>query len=299
MNGAHEREETMGLIETAERFDDSWDVLPSGLAVPAHLTKRLTAVDLFSGAGGFSLGLLEAGFHVVAAVDNDENCLVTYLTNLGADRVDIRYVEPEDEERLETWMERNIIKKPKDGGQAGLFGEGVELYEVTSVSGSNRREEWSPPGWHGVPVYWFGDASKLTGKRILDSIGMARGELDLVVGGPPCQGYSSAGKREVADPRNNLTFEFARLVTEMQPRTMCMENVPGIINMPTVDGGTVLDEVCRILERGDFGEYKALHEIMGGDDRAMIKRGAGKKRDRVVKNAPKEEAEDKKQGALF
>ncbi len=271
---------------------DSWEEHPSGLLVPAHLTKRLTAVDLFCGAGGFSLGLLEAGFHVLAGVDNDECCLATYLTNLGADRVDIRFVEPEDEERLEGWMQKHIIKKPKDNGQGGLFREGVELFEVTSVSGSNRQAGWGPAGWEGVPVYWFGDASKLSGKRILESIGLRRGELDLVVGGPPCQGFSVMGKREVADPRNNLTFEFARLVTEMQPRTMCMENVPAIQSMETMDGGSVVDEFCRILERGDFGEFEALRGLMS-DDTKMIKRGAGKKRPR-----PKTEPESS-QADLF
>lgn len=247
---------------------DDWNVLPSGLAVPAHLTKRLTAVDLFCGAGGFSLGILQAGFHVLAGVDNDENCLLTYLHNLGADRIDIRFVEPEDEERLEKFIQKNVIQKRGDG-----------LVEMTSVSGSNRHEEWGPPGWEGIPVYWFGDASKLTGGRILESIGLKRGELDLVVGGPPCQGFSFCGKREVADPRNNLTFEFARLAVEMNPRTVCMENVRGILNMETMDGGKVVDEFCRILERGDFGEFEAIRNLMTGDNR-VLKRGAGKKKPR-------------------
>jgi len=252
-----------------------WCEHPSGLAVPAHLMKRLTAVDLFCGAGGFSLGLLEAGFHVLAGVDNDENCLLTYLVNLGADRVDIRFVEPEDEKRLEAFMQKHMLKKSEGG-----------LVEMACVSGSNR-QNWGPPGWEGVPVYWFGDASKLSGRRILESIGLERGELDLVVGGPPCQGFSFMGKRQVADPRNNLTFEFARLVTEMQPRTMCMENVPGIVNMETMDGGTVLDELCRILERGDFGEFEAIRSLMTGEERRLVKRGAGKKgRDK----RPKKEA---------
>lgn len=244
---------------------DNWQVAPSGLVVPAHVMRRLTAVDLFCGAGGFSLGILQAGLHVVAGVDNDENCLVTYLTNLGADRVDIRFVEPEDEERLESWMQKHLWKKRKGG-----------VFEVTSVSGSNRVPGYGPPGWEGVPVYWFGDASKLSGKRILESIGLERGELDLVVGGPPCQGFSYVGKREVADPRNNLTFEFARLVTEMQPRTVCMENVPGILSMETMDGGSVMDELCRILERGDFSEFEATRSLLTGE-RRVLKRGAGKK----------------------
>ncbi len=263
---------------------DGWGVLDSGLIVPGHIAQRMTAVDLFCGAGGFSLGLLQAGFHVLAGVDNDEHCLLTYLHNLGAYPIDIRFVEPEDEQRLEDWMQKHVMKK----GDNGIVG-------IASVSGSNRQMRWGPPGWEGVPVYWFGNAAKLSGERILRSIGLKRGELDLVVGGPPCQGFSLMGKREVADPRNNLTFEFARLVTEMQPRTMCMENVPGILSMKTMTGAPVMDEVCRILERGDFGEFEALRSIMAGD-RRMIQRGAGKK---AKAAKPKDKVKDDGQRALF
>jgi DNA (cytosine-5)-methyltransferase 1 len=273
--------------------DLGWDVLPSGLVVPRELAKRLTAVDLFCGAGGFSLGILQAGFTVLAGVDNDENCLLTYLTNLGADRVDIRFVEPDDEERLERWMQKNVItrRKVKRGAEKELTltaEEPVELYEVAHVSGENRHPEWGPPGWTGVPVYWFGDASKLSGERILESIGLERGELDLVVGGPPCQGFTFAGKRDVADPRNNLTFEFARLVTEMQPRTMVMENVPGILSMTTKDGALVVDEVCRILERGDFSEFEATRQLLTGEGRP-VRRGTGTRKKSSTKKKPQGE----------
>ncbi|MBE9126863.1 MULTISPECIES: DNA cytosine methyltransferase [unclassified Coleofasciculus] len=52
--------------------------------------------------------------------------------------------------------------------------------------------------------------------------------IDLVFGGPPCQGFSLMGKRQVDDPRNSLVFEFCRLVKELQPRYFVMENVPGL-----------------------------------------------------------------------
>lgn len=57
-----------------------------------------------------------------------------------------------------------------------------------------------------------------------------RGEpgVDVVVGGPPCQGFSMAGKRSAKDPRNALVFHFARLVGEFSPRFFVMENVPGL-----------------------------------------------------------------------
>ena len=54
------------------------------------------------------------------------------------------------------------------------------------------------------------------------------GEIDLVAGGPPCQGFSLIGKRLVDDSRNQLVFHFFRLVSELKPRYFVMENVPGM-----------------------------------------------------------------------
>ena len=53
-------------------------------------------------------------------------------------------------------------------------------------------------------------------------------EIDLVFGGPPCQGFSYMGRGEIDDGRNRLVFEFCRLVKELQPRYFAMENVPGL-----------------------------------------------------------------------
>lgn len=54
------------------------------------------------------------------------------------------------------------------------------------------------------------------------------GSPDVVFGGPPCQGFSTIGKRLIEDERNNLVFHFFRLVTELRPRYFLMENVPGM-----------------------------------------------------------------------
>jgi DNA (cytosine-5)-methyltransferase 1 len=55
--------------------------------------------------------------------------------------------------------------------------------------------------------------------------------IRLVVGGPPCQGFSVAGKRDPNDPRNRLFREFIRVVSEVRPWYVVMENVPGILTM--------------------------------------------------------------------
>jgi DNA (cytosine-5)-methyltransferase 1 len=79
-----------------------------------------------------------------------------------------------------------------------------------------------------VPVY-HGDIAKLTGAECLRLAGIAPGELDVLDGSPPCQGFSTAGKRKWDDPRNSLFREYARLLQELQPRCFVMENVTGMV----------------------------------------------------------------------
>lgn len=72
------------------------------------------------------------------------------------------------------------------------------------------------------------------GGRVLD-IGrsLQPGEVDLVTGGPPCQPFSTAGKRgSVIDPRGSLFMDFIRIVREVQPRFFIMENVRGLLSAP-------------------------------------------------------------------
>jgi len=62
------------------------------------------------------------------------------------------------------------------------------------------------------------------------------GAVDVVIGGPPCQGFSTIGKRLVKDPRNELVFEFIRFVEVIKPKVFLMENVKGLLSS---DGGKI------------------------------------------------------------
>lgn len=73
------------------------------------------------------------------------------------------------------------------------------------------------------------DISKTSGAALMAAAGMSEGQLDGLVGGPPCQGFSDIGKRAHDDPRNSLFEHFFRLVDEMRPRFFVAENVPGIL----------------------------------------------------------------------
>ena len=80
----------------------------------------------------------------------------------------------------------------------------------------------------GVPVY-HGDIAKLSVEQCLEMAGIAPGELDVFDGSPPCQGFSTAGKRMIDDPRNQLFREYVRLLRGLRPKVFVMENVSGMV----------------------------------------------------------------------
>lgn len=77
-------------------------------------------------------------------------------------------------------------------------------------------------------------------------------QVDVICGGPPCQGFSVFGKRQESDPRNDLFTHYLRVVSELRPKYFVMENVPGLVTM--YDGkipGLIFKEVSRLLG-GDY-----------------------------------------------
>jgi DNA (cytosine-5)-methyltransferase 1 len=91
------------------------------------------------------------------------------------------------------------------------------------------------------------DIRKVDARKIRNLLGLARGELDLIAGGPPCQGFSiNAPKRSTEDSRNHLFREYLRFVTEFQPRAVLIENVPGMVSY---EGGATLDAILESLKQ--------------------------------------------------
>jgi DNA (cytosine-5)-methyltransferase 1 len=141
--------------------------------------KNKTAVDLFAGAGGISLGLHDAGYEVRLASDFDPACSRTYRTNFPS----TRFIE--------------------------------------------------------------GDIRSISSQEFLDEVRLKPRTLDLLIGGPPCQGFSIIGAREVDDPRNNLFREFLRVGEVLKPRCMVVENVLGLA---TLANGSILQAILHSIE---------------------------------------------------
>lgn len=127
---------------------------------------KLKAIDLFSGCGGLTLGLKQAGFRVIGAVEIDPLAVETYRAN------------------------------------------------------------------HARVAVWEKDISKVKVAAVRRRLKLRPGDLDLLAGCPPCQGFSTMttlnGQRELDDPRNDLVFQFLRFVRGLRPKAVMMENVPGL-----------------------------------------------------------------------
>ena len=80
--------------------------------------------------------------------------------------------------------------------------------------------------------------------------------IDIIIGGPPCQGFSLSGPRNFNDPRNKLYLSYIRLVQEIQPKAFVIENVPGLVGL---FNGEVKDNIIRIFsEMGYAVTYRIL-----------------------------------------
>ncbi|MGB0560503.1 MAG: DNA cytosine methyltransferase [Spirulinaceae cyanobacterium] len=131
----------------------------------------------------------------------------------------------------------------------------VASAEIHPVASATHRRNF--PGCH----HFCGDVKSFSPQDWLDSAHSK--PIHVVVGGPPCQGFSVAGKRDPNDPRNHLFKEFIRIVDQIQPWYVVMENVPGILTMKQ---GRVKQDILKefaaigyshtsilILESADYG----------------------------------------------
>ncbi|MDR1310695.1 MAG: DNA cytosine methyltransferase [Burkholderiaceae bacterium] len=174
---------------------------------------RPIGIDLFAGAGGFSLGFEQSGFDIVAAVDIDPIHCATHKFNF-----------------------------PKCA---------TVCKSVVDVTGNELRR----------------------------LAGIGKSDLDVVIGGAPCQGFSLIGKRVLGDSRNQLVHHYVRVVMELKPKYFVFENVKGL----TVGKHRrFLQEVIEAFQNGGYDvvtDYKILSAADYGvpqDRRRLILMGARK-----------------------
>ncbi len=113
---------------------------------------------------------------------------------------------------------------------------------------------------HPRVPYILKDIKQLTGEEIKDSFENKEASVDVITGGPPCQGFSLAGLRLTDDPRNLLFREYIRITRELQPKVVFFENVHGIMSMQK---GNVLQAI--LAEFGSIG-YDCAYKLVNAAD---------------------------------
>lgn len=159
------------------------------------MTRNLTIVDLFSGAGGLSEGFRMAGFNTLAANDFSTSAANTYKQN------------------------------------------------------------------HPETLFIDGKIEDISANGILKLTGLSKGDLDVLVGGPPCQAFSVYNhQRGMHDERSGLFREYIRIVSGLLPKVIVMENVTGITS---VSEGLAVKEIHSKLEQ--LG-YHVEHRILKAEE---------------------------------
>lgn len=130
-------------------------------------------IDLFAGCGGISLGLAQAGWQGLFAIEKGEDAFLTFKSNFLQGPAHVRF-------------------------------------------------QW--PNWLGQSPHSIADVIAEHGGRVRG----LRGQVALVAGGPPCQGFSLSGRRNVLDPRNRLFEKYVEFVDDVRPKAVLLENVPGM-----------------------------------------------------------------------
>lgn len=92
------------------------------------------------------------------------------------------------------------------------------------------------------------DLTKLPPEKFNELYNKDNKKIDILVGGPPCQGMSIAGKRDVKDPRNSLFMEYIKYLNYFTPKAFIMENVIGILSMKNANNEKVIDIIMNLLQ---------------------------------------------------
>lgn len=131
---------------------------------------------------------------------------------------------------------------------AGGLSYGLEMAGFTVVFANEICREYSETLQQNHPesLVSVNDIRNVNAKKVRKQLGLAKGDLTLLAGGPPCQGFSiNAPIRSTEDERNHLFLEYLRFVAEFEPQIVMIENVPGMISF---NGGETVKAILESLK---------------------------------------------------
>lgn len=203
--------------------------------------RKLNYIDLFSGAGGLSEGFVRAGFHPIAHVEMNKDACDTlrtraayhWLMENGKEDIYINYLKSENKSKENLWNEvpKNIINSV-----------------INTEISENTIEDI------------FDRIDKELGKK----------KVDLIIGGPPCQAYSVAGRARkdmTEDPRNTLYLYYVEFLKRYQPKMFVFENVPGIFS---ANNGEHLDNIFKAIRKAGYELATPQNKYLNAKDFGVL-----------------------------
>jgi len=210
------------------------------------MSKGLNYIDLFAGAGGLSEGFVRAGYNPVAHIEMDQASCFSLKT-----RAAYHYLkENKKTDVYEEYLKGEINRKEL----YSLIPQEVLESVVNLAIGPENNEEI------------FKSIEKLSGKK----------EIDLIVGGPPCQAYSLVGRARSgdgmkSDPRNYLFFEYLKYLERYKPKMFVFENVLGL---KSANEGNYFKTMLQLFKNQG---YEVADFVLHADDFGVLQ-----KRKRVI-----------------
>lgn len=138
--------------------------------------------------------------------------------------------------------------------RAGLntvFASDVDMWCRASIH-ANRPE---------LPV--IGDVWKYSSEEMLELAGLQPGEVDVIAGGPPCQAFSTAGRRKgISDTRGNVFLRFLDIICDIRPRYFVIENVRGLLSMAVAQGSTHKEKTIPAEFHSHAGVIRYVSKVM-------------------------------------
>lgn len=198
-------------------------------------TKLINFIDLFAGASGMSEGFVNAGFNPIAHIEmNQEACLT-----------------------IKTRAAYHYLKSKKK----------LDIY-YTYIKGEISREEF----YKNIPSEILDSVLNVeiddnSIKDIFKKLNNEKLNIDLIIGGPPCQAYSLLGRHQENienDPRNKLYIQYGRFLKEFSPKGFVFENVPGLLSANKGKHFKNLKAYFRKLG------YEVYHETLNASDYGVV-----------------------------
>lgn len=205
------------------------------------MSKKLNYIDLFAGAGGLSEGFSREGYNAVAHVETDIHACATLKTRLAYHY----YKEKHNLNCYYNYLRMKTSREELLGGVPSALLDSVIHEEISQVNLK--------------PIY--SKIDELTGAK----------EIDLIIGGPPCQAYSLVGRsrdpnRMVGDSRNYLFRYYAKFLERYEPRYFVFENVLGLL---TAGSKSYLNEMRQLFK---LTGYETSLDVLNAEDYGVLQR---------------------------